>query len=96
MILVLIPTKDEVYADYLSDNVDSEYIPSISQGRQQMLTLCEERGWHCIDPLEVFQAEVREGHMVYFQLDSHLNAHGNAILAQIIANYLIDNHLLSE
>jgi hypothetical protein len=93
-VIVLIPTKDEVYADYLTNRVDPDYITSISAGRQQMLDLCAERGWHCIDPLAEFQAEVRAGRMVYFQLDSHLNAHGNKVLAQIITEYLSENNLV--
>lgn len=95
MVIVLIPTKEEVYAEYVVDSLGADYLDQLSAGREQMHTLCEEKGWHCIDPTERFQAEVREGRHIFYGTDLHINPHGNAVLAEIVSTYLIDHNILS-
>jgi hypothetical protein len=94
LVIVLIPTKDEAYAEYAAGVLGQDYLDSISEGRTRLLALCAERGWRCVDPVAAFQAEIRAGHMVYFQLDSHLNPYGNQVLARVVEDYLVQNQLL--
>ena len=94
MVLVLVPTKEEVYAEQLADAIGADYLDAISQTRRQLLETCADEGWHCIDPLPAFRAAIAEGETVYYALDFHLDASGNRILADVIHEYLLANDLL--
>ncbi|HVO72251.1 MAG TPA: hypothetical protein VMT24_19510 [Aggregatilineaceae bacterium] len=94
LVIVLVPSKDDAYSEYAAGVLGQEYLDSLREGRTRLFALCAERGWRCIDPTAVFQAEIRAGHMVYFRLDSHLNPYGNQILARVVEDYLLQNQLL--
>lgn len=93
IIIILIPTKEEVY---VPEELDTEFLSKMSEGRLQLLAMCEEYGWHCIDLLEPFQEAVKAGKTVYHAFDFHLDASGNEILAETVAQYLIENNLLQQ
>lgn len=94
LVIVLVPTKEEVYAEYLGDAVSAEYLSIMREGRLRMRTLCAEMSWHCIDPIDRLRAEAARGELVYYELDLHLNAYGNEVLAEEIARYLAAHELL--
>jgi hypothetical protein len=96
MVIVLIPTKEEVYASEVTAVLGKEYLDRLQEGRLRMKALCEERHWHCLDLIDALQAEVNAGHHVYYAVDLHLDPHGNAVLADTVGRYLIDEGLLSE
>ncbi len=95
LVIVLIPTKDEVYGADAAEALGQDYLDTVSEGRLRLLDVCAERGWRCIDPLATFQAEIQAGRMVYYPLDSHLNPDGNRVLARVIEDYLVENGLLT-
>ncbi|MBN1563883.1 MAG: SGNH/GDSL hydrolase family protein [Anaerolineae bacterium] len=94
LVIVLIPTKEEVYAAYLTDTLDADYIAMLAAGRAALWAVCVEKGWHCVDPTEEFIAAVEDGQTVYNALDFHLDAVGNQILTDKLGAYLIDEGLL--
>jgi hypothetical protein len=95
-ILLLIPTAEVTYAQYLTEALSTENLSQMTGNYQMMLDLCAERGWLCIDPLPAFRAAIAGGETVYYAYDMHLDASGNRILAQIVADYLRENGLLQE
>lgn len=88
LLIVLIPDKEEVYAEALTPILGAEYIAGIGQNRRAMMAECATRGWHCLDLLETFTAALAEGAGVYYNLDFHLAPDGNRIMAQAIAAYV--------
>jgi hypothetical protein len=96
MLLVLIPTKEEAYAEPLNAVLDALYLESIGESRRRMLDLCSANDWHCIDMLPAFREAIANGETVYYALDFHLNTSGNRILTEVIHDYLVENALLTN
>jgi len=95
LVIVLIPTKEEVYADYVvGDFLDAGYIAMLGEGRAALLEVCAEKGWHCIDMTPEFTAAVHDGQTVYNAYDFHLDAAGNQLLTDKLGAYLIAEGLL--
>lgn len=88
LLIVLIPTKEEVYADYVEPVLGSAYLDRLRDGRDRMVAFCEAQAWHCLDMLGPFQREVAAGRHVYYTVDLHLNPHGNAVVAAAVDAYL--------
>jgi hypothetical protein len=94
-VLVLIPTKEEVYAPLLPQVFTPEHLAVLSEGRVRMLDLCQRKNWFCLDLTTTFQSVVAEGGTVYHAFDFHLDPQGNALLAEELAAYLQAKGLLS-
>lgn len=94
MIIILIPTKEEGYAKHITATLDSAYLEMLAQGRQNLLSECEEREWHCIDMTPYFQEAIGAGQTIYNAYDFHLDASGNLLVSNVVANYLIGSGLL--
>ncbi|PJF40010.1 MAG: hypothetical protein CUN55_13270 [Phototrophicales bacterium] len=95
LLLVLIPTKEEAFQAYL-DDYRPEFFEEAAEGRKAMIALCEERKWHCIDMLPIFQEAIHDGETVYYAGDFHLNASGNAIVAQVVHDYIVEHNLIHQ
>lgn len=96
LVFVVIPTKEEAYAEDIRADMGDENLAIYSQGRLRMLRLCEENGWRCIDMLPAFQAAIAQGQRIYYRYDFHLDASGNALVAEAVAQYLAENRLINE
>ncbi len=86
LLVVMIPTREEVYASLTAPLMGEAELNKIRSARETMHTLCETLALQCLDPLEQFQALAQKGAMLYYSDDMHLNAAGNRALAEIIAN----------
>lgn len=95
LVIVLVPTKEEVYATWSVDALGEERIAMLARGRTALVEACAERGWRCIDPTETFMAAVAGGDTVYNGFDFHLDAAGNRIVARLVGEYLIAEGLLA-
>lgn len=95
LVILLIPTKEEVYANWNREDLGEDIISYLTDGRRQLLQHCVDRAWHCIDLTDAFQSAVGEGKTVYNAFDFHLDAAGNQIAAQVLGEYLIAEGLLS-
>jgi hypothetical protein len=94
VVIVLIPTKEEVYAEFLVDILGQEYLDAAAQLRQDMLVECESRGWRCLDTTPALREAVAGGVNVFHAFDFHLDASGNGILAGLVNDYIVENGLL--
>jgi SGNH hydrolase-like domain, acetyltransferase AlgX len=93
MVVVLIPTREEVYesvtADLLGDDLDK-----IKSARYAMLDLCSELDLLCYDALNDLQISAQQGESLYYYDDMHFNPNGNRILAQWVQAWLNEQGLL--
>lgn len=94
LVVLLIPTKEEVYATWSRDAIGDETLAYLVEGRQALLAECAARGWRCIDPTDALTEAATEGEQVYNAFDFHLNASGNRIVAERVGRYLIEEGLL--
>jgi hypothetical protein len=94
LLIVLLPTKEEAYSAALSATLGAEYIESIGEGRRAIIAHLAADGYHYIDALPALRAAVARGERVFYSFDSHLDASGNRVLAQLVAEYLDREKLL--
>ncbi len=95
VVFLLIPTKEEAYAEFVSDYLSETYLEELAENRTLMLEACEVNGWHCIDALPTFRDAIQEGTHVYYGHDLHLDASGNDIVTQLVQDYIATNQLLN-
>jgi SGNH hydrolase-like domain, acetyltransferase AlgX len=94
LLIVLLPVKEEAYADLLAGKLSRAYLDPIGEGRRRLLAQCQAQGWHCLDALPPLQAAINQGQTIFYGFDSHLDVSGNRVLAQIIADYIRAKGLL--
>ncbi len=88
LVVVLIPTKEQVYRELSEPKLGAEKLALLDEGYQLMLDFCAEAQLMCVDPLPEFQRHAQNHEQLYYATDAHLNAHGNAVLAQLLADWL--------
>lgn len=86
--VVLIPTREEVYAHLTAPIMGQAALDTLSSARLAMLSLCDELALTCLDPYEMFKARALNDEALYFSDDMHLNPHGNRVLAEWLAEQL--------
>jgi len=95
LVLLLIPTKEEVYAAWSTEALGEDMIAYLVEGRMALLEQCAQREWRCVDATDTFVAAVNEGQTVYNAFDFHLDASGNRLAAELLGRYLIEQGLLA-
>ena len=96
LVLLLIPSKEEVYATWTEANLSSDTLATIAEGRQQMNQFCQIEGLLCLDMIDVLTVQANQGQQLYFVRDNHLNPQGNALLAETLWEFLQENELLPQ
>jgi hypothetical protein len=94
MLIVLIPAKEEAFGDLLAARLGADYLDDLAAARLRLVAQCEAQGWHCIDALPALKAAADARQTVYYAFDSHLDATGNQIVANLVYDYIIDNDLI--
>jgi hypothetical protein len=95
-LVVLIPTKEEVYQHYLEAELGKAWFEDASNGRHLMLDLCQEEGLTCLDVTDDLVQAASRGEQVYWPTDFHLNARGNQIVADAIWRFIDEHQLLAQ
>lgn len=80
VVVLLFPTKEEVYLPLLHEAVPQPVAPFAQE--------LARRGIDYIDLGVPFTAEARAGRTVYFELDPHPNQEGYAVIARSVSQYL--------
>lgn len=91
LVIVLMPTKEQVYRAMSEPLIGSEHLALLEQSYTMMLDFCAAEDLICIDPLPEFTAHAEAGEQIYYTTDIHLNPKGNEVLAQLLADWL-DEH----
>lgn len=94
IVVVIMPTREEVYAHLTADYLGTEAMQQLSSAREAMQTLCGDLSLICYDPYEVFVERALQDEALYHSDDMHLNAHGNAVLAQALQVWLAEDDIL--
>jgi hypothetical protein len=94
MVVVVIPTREEVYASLTEPIMGTEALNKLRSARTAMLDLCIELSLLCYDPMPYFQAQATQGYLLYYEDDMHLNAFGNSMLAEDLAAWLKKRNLV--
>ena len=96
LVIVLMPTKEEVYAEATTDAIGQTYLETVAQGRLRLLDTCAARGWHCIDLTPALQAEATMNQDLFYNVDHHITGYGNQVVADVVAAFLVDEGLLTR
>lgn len=73
--------------DYDADD-PAAFIARLTDQRDAMRNLAEERGWFFIDLLEPFESEVATGALLYYRYDTHWNQAGHDLAGTVIADFM--------
>ena len=87
LVVVIIPTREEVYSEITVPVMGQENLRTLESARQSMVELCTELAIECLDPTEEL-TEHAQNTALYYADDMHLNAAGNAALAEILQGWL--------
>lgn len=90
LVIVLMPTKEQVYRDLAAPLIGAERMALLDANYEAMRDFCEAEGLTCLDPLPMYQARAA-GEQLYYTTDIHLNARGNAVLADWLAAWLAEH-----
>lgn len=88
LVVLLMPTKEQVYRDLAEPLIGADHMALLDATYAAMLDFCAQTDLTCIDLLPVFQAHAQAGEQLYYTTDIHLNAEGNAVLADALAAWL--------
>jgi hypothetical protein len=96
LVVMLIPTREEVYADLTADQMGEDAMRALASSREAMLGLCDELDMLCLDLLPGLQEHALQNEALYYTDDMHLNPHGNAVTASLLADWLGEQGLLPQ
>lgn len=87
LVLVLVPTREEVY-DSLTAAMLGENLDKIVSARLAMLGLCAELQLLCYDALADLQDRAASSELLYYRDDLHFNSLGNRVFAELLHKWL--------
>lgn len=93
-IVILIPTKEEVYQNLTEPLLGSKGLAIYSQGREAVLAFCQANQMTCFDATPALTQHANQGEQVYWPADIHLNPEGNKVLAQAVDDFLRQRGLI--
>jgi hypothetical protein len=88
MVVVIIPTREEVYHTLAAPLLGEDHLLRLQSARDAMLALCDALALVCHDAYEALQPRAALGEALYHADDMHLNARGNQVLAEWLAERL--------
>ena len=91
LVVLVIPTKENVYADAMrgAGQVPDAPLQAVAERerrlRGELLSFCGEAGVECVDPLPALSGAVVRGEAIFPPyIDGHFNARGYAVLAEAV------------
>lgn len=95
LVVLLIPTREEVYEDVALPLLGPEVMDIYRSAREAMLGFCEELDVLCYDLLDDLRTLAYfSEELFYYSDDLHLNPAGNAVLAELLWGWLGGHGLL--
>lgn len=86
--MVVMPTKEEAYAELTAPILGADAIAAIAAPRLRMLDFCRRSGLRCFDALPILKAHADNNLQVYFPADPHLNMLGNQVVGSAVAQFI--------
>ncbi len=87
-ILILMPTKEEVYRHLTERYLGSAYLEGLAEPRLRLLAFCAAERLTCFDLTPALTERALRGEQLFFSDDIHLNPTGNQAVAEIVADFL--------
>jgi hypothetical protein len=91
-VVFLIPVREEIYKSITEPQVGEEKLALFRENRETMRRLCDELELICYDLLPDLKAAAdryaEQDELLYYADDMHLNPRGNAVVAELIQNWL--------
>jgi hypothetical protein len=87
-VVLLMPTKEEVYRRLTEPQLGADALASIAAPRLRLLAWCRAQALTCLDLLPALEAGANANQQVFFPTDTHLNPAGNQIVAEAIRDFL--------
>ncbi|HRE49082.1 MAG TPA: hypothetical protein PLD47_15245 [Aggregatilineales bacterium] len=89
-VMILMPTKEEVYRSLTAPILGAETFQTLETPRLRMADFCQREGIAYLDLSDVLGAAAARGELVFFPDDIHLNPLGNRLVAEAIAAWVRD------
>ena len=89
-IIVIIPSKEEVYRALTEPIMGKQVVDAISAPRLHLISFCHTKDLTCFDALPALEAAANQAQQVYFPTDPHLNVFGNQIVTEALADFISD------
>ena len=93
-VIILMPTKEEVYHRLTAPKLGQSDLDSLAQTRLRLLSFCADQHLTCFDLLPGLQSAADQHQQLFFPTDPHLNAAGNALVATLVDSFLRGQGLL--
>jgi hypothetical protein len=97
-VLLYFPQKEEVYWELAKErvgNVDA-FRERINRLRNEILAFCSGRALLCLDLTPALKSRGLRGEELYYPVDIHWNARGNAVVAEEIHGFLTEKKLIES
>jgi hypothetical protein len=93
-VVLILPTKGEVYPWILKGANKPSGEPRASGFSRAVLTACRRLGLSCLDVKPYFMQEAdriwaSKGELLWWRDDTHLNGHGHEVLAKFVARHVL-------
>ena len=95
IVIVIMPVREEVYRHLTEPVLGEEVLQKLHSAREAWHDLCDELDIACFDPFDDFTERALNGEALYHVDDMHLNAYGNAVLAESLQVWLEENDFLT-
>jgi hypothetical protein len=95
-VVLLMPTKEEVYRSMISTIMDKAIIDAIAEPRLRMVEFCKVNNLTCLDLLTTLEANASPSVQLYYPTDPHLNAQGNQVVADAVAQFLREQRITTN
>jgi hypothetical protein len=83
LLIVLMPTKEQVYREMSEPLLGADKLALLDQPYQMMLDSCAQEDLTCLDLMPIFVPYAEAGEQLYYTTDMHLNAR-QPILAEAL------------
>lgn len=94
LVVVVIPTREEVYRGITSNFIDSTTLDALGSPRQTLMDICEVISLACYDPTDALYDIAVTSPALYYPDDMHLNPVGNAALTSLLSDWLREQNLI--
>ena len=94
LVVVIIPTREEVYSGITSNFMDTALIDTLGAPRTTIAGICTDLNLECYDPTEALYRIAAGSAALYYPDDMHLNAAGNLALTDLMTAWLRDFNLI--
>ncbi len=93
LVILLIPSKEEVYRRWTEPTLGAQQLNLLAQGRLEMLSFCQDSELLCLDSTTALTAVAERENPVYLPYDTHLNVAGNQVITDELWRFLTENRL---